>query len=34
MTVAGAQLSGISMPEALEKVKQAVIEYMKEGEAS
>jgi len=34
MTVAGAQLSGISMPEALEKVKQAVIDYMKEGEAS
>lgn len=32
MTVAGAQLSGISMNDALEKVKQAVIDYMKEGE--
>jgi len=34
MTVAGAQLSGVSMPEALEMVKQAVIDYLKEGEAS
>lgn len=34
MTVAGAQLSEISMEEALEKVKQAVIDYMKEGESS
>lgn len=34
MTVAGAQLYGISMEEALEKVKQAVIDYMKEGESS
>lgn len=34
MTVAGAQLSEISMEEALEKVKQAVIDYMKEGEPS
>lgn len=34
MTVAGAQLSGVSMPEALEMVKQAVIDYLKEGETS
>jgi len=34
MTVAGAQLSGVSMSEALDMVKQAVIDYMKEGEAS
>ncbi|HHV17356.1 MAG TPA: recombinase RecJ [Thermoanaerobacterales bacterium] len=32
MTVAGAQLSGVTMAEALEQVKQAVINYMKEGE--
>lgn len=32
MTVAGAQLSGMTMDEALEKVKQAVLDYMKEGE--
>jgi len=32
MTVAGAQLSGISMDDALEKLKQAVKDYMKEGE--
>jgi c-di-AMP phosphodiesterase-like protein len=32
MTVAGAQLSGVSMDDALEKVKQAVVNYMKEGE--
>ena len=32
MTVAGAQLSGVSMDDALEMVKQAVLNYMKEGE--
>lgn len=32
MTVAGAQLSGVSMDDALGRVKQAVLEYMKEGE--
>ncbi|HHY71083.1 MAG TPA: recombinase RecJ [Thermoanaerobacterales bacterium] len=34
MTVAGAQLSGVTMDEALEKVKHAVINYMKEGGTS
>ncbi|NLU10428.1 MAG: recombinase RecJ [Tepidanaerobacter acetatoxydans] len=32
MTVAGAQLSGMTMDEALERVRQAVLDYMKEGE--
>jgi c-di-AMP phosphodiesterase-like protein len=34
MTVAGAQLKDVTMEQAIEKVKQAIYEYVKEGETS
>jgi c-di-AMP phosphodiesterase-like protein len=34
MTVAGAQLKGADMEEALEKLQEAIIEYLKEGETA
>jgi c-di-AMP phosphodiesterase-like protein len=34
MTVAGAQLEDIGMEEAIDKVKEAILEYVKEGEAT
>ena len=34
MTVAGAQLSNVTMEEAIEKVKEAILKHLKEGETN